>query len=126
MATSKGTSAPALRRMGDYKQIYARTCKSDGSKEDAMLEAVTPACDAGRPIARRSTLKHLGWTGCVTVSLTVLAVTLLQRLALAALTPVPPFMTAVLRSKEPGVLTAALVTAGVLVFASCVMAAAEP
>ena len=91
-----------------------------------MLDTATSTGASGRTISRRATLKHLGWTGPVTVALNLFAVTVLQRLALGVLTPGSAFMTAVLTSKEPGILTAGLVTAGVTVFAVCVLAAAEP
>ena len=91
-----------------------------------MLETATSTGTSSRTISRRATLTHLGWTGPVTVALNLFAVTVLQRLALAVLPPGSAFMTAVLTSKEPGILTAGLVTAGVTVFAVCVLAAAEP
>ena len=52
-----------------------------------MLDTATSTGASGRTISRRATLKHLGWTGPVTVALNLFAVTVLQRLALAVLTP---------------------------------------
>ena len=91
-----------------------------------MLDTATSIDASARTISRRATLKHLGWTGPVTLALNLFAVTVLQRLALAGLTPGSAFVTAVLTSKEPAILTAGLVTAGVTVFVVCVLAAAEP
>jgi hypothetical protein len=54
-----------------------------------------------------------------------MAVAGLQRLTLATLPPMPQFATAVLSSREPGVLTAVLVSGGVFVFAICICVAAE-
>ena len=66
------------------------------------------------------------WVGPLSVAMSVLAVLAVQVIAIRALSPLPRFSQAVLSSAEPAIVTAALVSAGVLVFAMCVRWAMNP
>lgn len=74
----------------------------------------------------RISLTRLYWVGPITVATSVLAVSMIQLIALHTLRPLPRFSESVLTSREPPIVTAVLVSMGVLVFAVCVRVAADP
>jgi hypothetical protein len=71
-------------------------------------------------------MARLAWVGPLSVATAVLAVLAVQAIAIRALSPLPRFSQAVLSSTEPAIVTAILVSAGVLVFAVCVGWVADP
>ena len=75
---------------------------------------------------KRVSVARVYWVGPLSVAMSVLAVLAVQVIAIRALSPLPRFSQAVLSSAEPAIVTATLVSAGVLVFAMCERWAMNP
>jgi len=75
---------------------------------------------------KRARLIRLYWVGPLTVAISVLAVSIVQSIAIRIVSPLPRFSEAVLMSREPAIVTAVLVSGAVLVFGMCVHFAADP
>jgi hypothetical protein len=71
-------------------------------------------------------LRRLYWVGPATVAAAVLAVAIVQRVAVALLHPLPPAFKFPMLSAEPLIFTAVLVMAAVIVFAVVGDSASDP
>ena len=71
-------------------------------------------------------LRRLYWVGPATVGAAVIAVMVWQKIALAFLPPVTRFSESILKSNEPAVVTAVLVSGAVLIFPMFVEMASHP
>jgi hypothetical protein len=70
-------------------------------------------------------LARLYWVGPLSIATSVIAVLIVQFIAVKVLSPLPRFSQAVLASTEPAIVTAILVSGAVLVFGLCVHLAAD-
>jgi hypothetical protein len=71
-------------------------------------------------------LRRLYWVGPATVGAAVMAVMVCQKIAVALVPPVSQFSESILKSDEPALVTAVLVTGAVIIFPMFVEMASNP